>query len=116
MENDYKLSVELQKGWLDACMSVGIPAITTDTSARIFAIMAVHGGENADFTHNRKYLNDVEYIAKRFHVEGGEVPDMNFAIRLKGYEKELRKKVEANEPAPEWAMALMQERYGIKIR
>ena len=41
-------ATQLQRDWLEACEQVGIPAITTDTSARIMAIMYVHGGGEED--------------------------------------------------------------------
>ena len=66
---------QLQRDWLEACEQVGIPAITTDTSARIMAIMYVHGGGEEEMVFNQKFVNDVKYIQRRFHIQGGEAPD-----------------------------------------
>ena len=114
--DDYMMSAELQKQWLDACISIGIPAVTTDTAARVFAILLVHGGENEDFTQNVKFTNEAKYIQGRFCINGGETPDAGFVERLQGYVKELEKCQICNQPVPEWAVKLMKERYGIKIR
>ena len=79
-------ATKLQRDWLDACKSVGIPAITTDTSARIMAIVYVHGGGEEEMVLNLKFVNDVQYIQDRFKT-----------------------------CVPEWAHKLMLDRYGMKL-
>ena len=83
-------------------MSAGIPAVTTDTAARVLAVLYVFGGEHEEMTLNVKFTQEVKYIQKQFHIEGGEVPDETFVLTLQHYVKELEKQ---NEP-PEWAVNL----------
>ena len=106
------IAAQLQKDWLDACMSAGIPAVTTDTAARVLAVLYVFGGEHEEMTLNVKFTQEVKYIQKRFHIDGGEVPDETFVLTFQHYVKELEKQ---NDP-PEWAVNLYRDRYGIKVR
>lgn len=55
----------LKDMWDEACLSTGIPAISIDTSARILAVVYVHGNNEA-FVCNKTFLADVRYIQKRF--------------------------------------------------
>ena len=112
-------ATQLQEDWLEACLSVGIPAITTDTSARILAIVYVHGGGEEDMVLNRKFTNDVRYIQQRFHIQGGEVPDQGFARLMRHYVTELETYLKAHvsdkTSIPDWAHRLMRDRYGMKL-
>ena len=109
----------LQRDWLEACEQAGIPAITTDTSAKIMAIVYVHGGGEEEMVLNQKFVNDVQYIQRRFHIQGGEVPDAEFVGIMQEYVKELEaymKDRHCDETAiPEWAHRLMKDRYGMKL-
>lgn len=113
----------LKELWNNACLKAGIPAITTDTAARIMAVMYVHGNNEA-FVYNQSFVADVDYIKKRFCLEGGKIPNGDFRLRLKRYINELEEHEEHEEEkgdalfyshAPEWARCLFEERYGIKI-
>lgn len=118
-------ATQLQQDWLEACLSAGIPAITTDTAARIMAIIYVHGGEHEEMVLNKKFTNDVRYIQNRFGINGGEVPDMQFVREMKRYIKELEdyqkehpRYSDGTTPKtsiPEWAHKLMRDRYGMKL-
>ena len=121
---NYKLTMnrnqatQLQRDWLEACEQVGIPAITTDTSAKIMAIVYVHGGGEEEMVLNQKFVNDVKYIQRRFRIEGGEVPDETFVLTMQHYTKELEQYAkEHNTPSaiPDWAHRLMRDRYGMKL-
>jgi hypothetical protein len=133
----------LQEQWISACESIDIPYITRDTAARIFAIVYVHGGGEEEMVLNRKFTNDVKYIQRRFGIQGGCVPEAEFASLLQGYVRELteqreqyqarlsiaesrRKSSEAqledymrehttDTDIPDWAHRLMKERYGMKL-
>ena len=118
----------LQEQWIAACESVGLPYITRDTAARIFAIVYVHGGGEEEMVLNRKFTNDVKYIQRRFGIQGGCVPEAEFASLLQGYVRELeqyeRRKPRIDDDEgdgikqssiPEWAHHLMKERYGMKL-
>jgi len=113
---------QLQRDWLEACEQVGIPTITTDTSARIMAIMYVHGGGEEEMVLNQKFTNDVQYIQRRFHIQGGEVPDETFVLTMQHYVRELEQHLEAckrdnvsDTQIPEWVHKLMSDRYGMKL-
>lgn len=115
----------LWKQWNEAMLEVGMPAIQEDTCARIFAVIYVHGNNEA-FTSNERLLADIEYIQKRFRVSGGEVPDINFASLVRRYVRELedyeREHVNKRPTTalfashiPQWARDLFMNRYGIKL-
>lgn len=114
----------LRKQWNDACLSIGIPALTTDTSARIMAVLLVHGN-NEDFTHNMHFVADAEYIQQKYGLYGTGIPDLEFAELLRKYTTELeeyndlhKNEVEGcifSDAKPEWAIRLFKEMYNIKI-
>lgn len=115
-------ATQLQRDWLEACEQVGIPAITTDTSARIMAVMYVHGGGEEEMVLNQKFVNDVEYIQRRFHIQGGERPDETFVLTMQHYVHELEQHMAeckrnnvTDTQIPEWAHKLMRDRYGMKL-
>ncbi len=104
-----------------------IPAITTDTAARLMAVLYEYGN-NEGFTYNQRFLADMEYIQNRFHIHGSEVVDNpEFVSLLKGYIKELQEYQKAHEfdecdkahpyrsLAPDWAPELLKERYNMKF-
>lgn len=110
---------QLQRDWLEACEQMGIPAITTDTSARLMAIVYVHGGGEEEMVLNRKFTNDVQYIQRRFGIMGGEVPNAEFVRTLQGYVRHLEdymhQHLHDETSIPEWAHKLMRDRYGMKL-
>jgi hypothetical protein len=109
----------LQEQTIAAFESVGLPYISRDTAARIFAIVYVHGGGEEEMVLNRKFTNDVKYIQRRFGIQGGEVPETEFASLLLHYVRELEDYMHEhlhNESSiPEWARKLMRDRYGMKL-
>lgn len=114
----------LRKQWNDACLSIGVPALTTDTSARIMAVLMVHGNNEA-FTHNTHFIADAEYIQKKFQLYGTGRPPADFAELLRKYVAELEEynelhKNEAegcifSDAKPEWAVKLFKDMYNINI-
>ena len=121
-----KRILELQEQWNNACLSLGIPAITLDTCARIMAVVYYYGN-NEEMVFNKKFLNDVEYIRKRFQIYGTGTPPTEFADRLRKYVAECEEYEESHKDdkmedgvvfrshAPEWAVVLFREKYNIKI-
>lgn len=110
-----------------ACLSLGIPAISLDTSARIMAVIYVHG-ENEGLVANHHFNSDRQYIQERFGLQGGETPDPDFVEALQHYVKELKAFEAAHsdeyreragslysQPKPQWAHDLFRSRYGIKL-
>ena len=111
--------------WNEACLSAGLKSISTDSAARIMAIVYVHGNNEA-FCLNQKFLADVDYIRKEYHIEGSAIPDPEFSRLLKMYAEELEDYYEKhkhekegnalfNDPKPQWAIDLFKERYDIKL-
>ena len=109
----------LQEQTIAAFESVGLPYISRDTAARIFAIVYVHGGGEEEMVLNRKFTNDVKYIQRRFGIQGGCVPEAEFASLLQGYVRELEdymhEHLHDESSIPEWAHRLMKERYGMEL-
>ena len=116
----------LKELWNKTCLQAGIPALSMDTSARILAVIYVHGN-NEEMTHNTTFLADVKYIQKRFGISGGRTPDADFSMALKEYIKELEdferehkddtpeNGVAFKAHVPQWAVLLFKERYNIKL-
>ena len=100
----------LREQWNEACLQTGLPALTLATSARLMAIL-MHYGNNEALVLSPNFRADCEYVQKRYHIEGGESPDMEFVEAFRPVEKELR---DLDQP-PEWATKLMMEMYNIKI-
>lgn len=116
--------MDVYKEWLNACRQADIPAITTDTAARLMAVLYEYGN-NEGFTFNQKFLADKEYIQDRFGLREMTTPEPQFHKLLKKYVKELQdyynshKSKETMQPleelVPEWAPQLLKERYNIKF-
>lgn len=111
--------------WNNACLQAGLKSISTDTAARIMAVVHIHGNNEA-FCFNDKFLADIDYIQKEYHVAGGEEPDVDFAFLVKKYSDELIEYYQAHkndkigdavfhDPKPQWAIDLFKERYNIKL-
>lgn len=100
----------LRKQWNDACLQLGIPALTTATSAKIMAIL-LHFGNNDAFVLSPHFRADCEYIQNRFHIHGCGVPDTEFTEYLKEYDAELK----LCDKPPKWAVDLIKGMYNINI-
>jgi hypothetical protein len=117
---------ELYKDWLGAFATIGMPAISRDTAARILAVTYVNGNNEA-FVYNEKYLHDIHHIQQMYHVDGGESPNAELVVLIQQYVNELEayRDQHANDPnecgavfqnkAPEWAQKLFKDKYGIKL-
>lgn len=75
--------------WLESCKQVNLPAITTDTAARLMAVLYEYGN-NEGFTYNQKFLADKEYIQDKFGLREMNTPEPHFHALLKAYIKELQ--------------------------
>ena len=124
------LGEQLQQDWLNACLAADIPAVTRDTAARLMAVLYVHGGGHEEMVMNRKFTNEMRYIQRRYGIEGGQRPDpevvsliQHYVRELEAYEGEHTKDSATDadgtrvlDSAPEWAVRLFRERYGIRLR
>lgn len=106
-----KFDEKFYMGMLNDALAVGLPIISTDTAARLMAITYVYGGGNETLILSPKFQCDCKYIQKKFGIQGGEIPDADFASVLKGYVKEL----ENSKECPQWVHDLMKRRYNIKL-
>lgn len=133
---------QLQQDWLNACLAADIPAVTRDTAARLLAVLYVHGGGHEEMVMNRKFTNEMRYIQRRYGIEGGQRPDPQVVNLIQHYVTELEQYDGQHRPAeatcsrkdatsdglcptvspsgtttaPEWAVKLFRDRYGIKLR
>lgn len=99
-----------RKKWNDTCKAAGLKSITTDTAARIMAV--VYEFDREDITHCPKLLADLEYIQDEYGIDGGKIPHPNFRDLFAKYAKEIE---DSNCEPTEWARKLMIENYGIKL-
>jgi len=132
-DNDGKpfgFAEQLQQDWLNACLAADIPAVTRDTAARLLAVLYVHGGGHEEMVMNHKFTNEMRYIQRRYGIEGGKRPDAEVVRLIQHYVTELEEYEgshskdsttdidgkEVQDSAPEWAVSLFRDRYGIKLR
>lgn len=89
---------DFRKQWDDTCKAAGLKPVTTDTAARIMAI--VYEFDREDITHCPKLLADIEYIQNEYGIDGGKIPHPNFRDLFAKYAKDI----ENNDCEPtEWA-------------
>lgn len=107
---------ELKKLWNESCLNADIPAITTDTAARLMAVLMYHGN-NEELTHNTKFMADCEYIQKKYSIFGGELVSGEFSSKLIEYARELEEYEKSNgdNEKPQWAKDLYKKMYDIVI-
>lgn len=117
---------DIYRQWLESCRQADLSAISTDTAARVMAILYEYGN-NEGFTYNQRFLADKDYIQDRFGLREGMTTEPRFHAMLRGYIKELQEYQEAhkadpkdeNHPyrslAPDWAPQLLKERYDMKF-
>ena len=95
----------------DAALAAGLPIVSRETCAIICAMLLVWGNEER-FTHHHRLVCELKYAQKRFHVEGGESPDPDFAVMLQGYVSQLQLMQQREDRVPDHIDAMFQERYG----
>lgn len=94
----------------NSALEMGIPIVDIETCAIICAMLAVWGNHEM-FTHNHRLVAELRYAQKRFHVEGGEVPDGEFKKKLEGYVKQLELMQKRESRVPDHIDTLFQNRY-----
>lgn len=107
---------ELKRLWNETCLNADITAITTDTAARLMAVLMYHGN-NEELTHNKKFTADCEYIQRKYHIFGGELVDGEFSSKFIDYAKELEEYEKSNgdNEKTQWAKDLYKKMYDIVI-
>lgn len=118
--------MNLYREWLESCRQCGVPAISTDTAARLMAVLHEYGN-NEGFTYNQKFLADKDYIQDRFGLREMCTPEPKFSVLLRQYIEDLQEYYEAHKKdpddaahpyrrlAPDWVPRLLNERYNMKF-
>lgn len=104
------LTIDDYKRWLASFEALGLPAISLDTCARVLAVTCVLGN-NEYMVLNKKFRAEVEYMQRRFGIDGGETPKPEIVKPLRRYMRELEQAKEL----PKWAEQLFKERYDMKL-
>ena len=94
-----------------SALDAGIPIVSTETCAIICAMLLVWGNTE-EFTHNHRLVCELQYAQRRFHIEGSESPDAEFAALLQSYVSQLELMQQRENRVPDHIDALFQERYG----
>ena len=79
----------LRAAWNETCLRAGLPSISSDTSARIMAVLHVESGCTTAVTHSPKLRADLKYIQRRFGLFGGATPDAAFVQTFRRYVREI---------------------------
>ena len=107
----------LRYQWNEACLQLGLPSLTIDTSAKIMAVLYQYGNNEA-MVFNHHFVADCEYIQKRFHIQGGETPDAEFVAKYNKWLSDILE-YEKNHPGTDdivpWAVKLFKDMYDIKL-
>ena len=112
------VSLKIYAAILESGLKTGLPVISADTCAKLLAI--VYASNSEMVTHCPKMVLDCGYAQKRFHIEGSEVVDADFAEKLRGYVRDIEREIEETKKEtgcykmPEWCNEFVRERYGIK--
>ena len=104
---EYKERWAMYQSALDA----GIPIVSTETCAIICAMLLVWGNTE-EFTHNHRLVCELQYAQQRFHIEGSESPDPEFAALLQSYVGQLELMQQREDRVPDHIDQMFQERYG----
>lgn len=82
------MTADLRMQWNQACLAMGIPAISLSHAAITGAMLLIHGNHEA-FTHNAKLVSDLWYIQRCYHLQGSEAPDPDYVAELQACVREM---------------------------
>lgn len=105
---------DLRKQWNEACLAADIPSLSTETCAMILAVVYMCDSDE-NIVMNQKLQADIDYIKKRFHIEGGKIPDMYLGQAVNAY---ITTNVEAITKDGDWPLFikdLFEEYYNIEL-
>lgn len=113
---DSKPDYSFMKATYETALNFGLPIISTDTSARILSVVYVHGN-NEFMVHSPKFQIEIDYIKRRFHIQGTETPTSDITSLIQHYSKELEEYEKQNPKRryPDWAKLLFKTRYGFDL-
>ena len=95
----------------ESALQVGLPIVSRETCAIICAMLLVWGNDER-FTHNHRLVCELQYAQKRFNIEGGESPDLEFSKLLQSHVSQLQLMQQRENRVPDHIDRLFQERYG----
>ena len=95
----------------ESALQVGLPIVNRETCAIICAMLLVWGNCE-QFTHNHRLVCELQYAQQRFHIEGSESPDPEFAALLQSYVGQLELMQQREDRVPDHIDQMFQERYG----
>lgn len=114
--------IDEYKKMLDTALAVGLPIIGKWTAARICFITYYFGGSREEFTYSPKLHAELEYIQKKYGIEGASCPDVEIVGYIKQleaeqleYENQFDDSYLAADKVPQWANDLCKERYGFNL-
>lgn len=104
----------------ESCLRAGIPIVGLDSAAKLMSLLYVHGN-NEKLVYNKKLLADVEFVQRKYGIQGGALPDMEFVKAFQKYVKELEAYEQKHKDdweimgaMPKWAKGFLMERYDIQ--
>ena len=95
----------------DSALQMGLPIVNRETCAIICAMLLVWGNHEM-FTHHHRLVCELRYAQKRFNINGGESPDLEFTAILQSYVSQLQLMQEREGMVPDYIDDLFQNRYG----
>lgn len=103
-----------RKAMYDTCLSAGLEIVPMDVGARVMAFAGIASGDER-VTHSPRMITELQHLQKKYHIQGGEVPDKDFVTLIQEYTKELKEYTDTHdgEWCP-WLNKLIEERYGFK--
>lgn len=99
---------------LRTAAAVGMNVVKDEDLVNALAILHV-AGNNELMTHSYKFIGDVTFAQEKFHISGGQRPDIWIVGQLRTKIAELEKYEEKHHDYPDWAKDFMMRRYGIKL-
>ena len=106
---------KLRQQWNESCLAANIPSLSTETCAMILAAVDATG-ENEQFVLNGKFQADIEYICKRFNINGGGVPNSELCSALKQWRNKIIDSVCMFQKYPNEITDFFKEYYNIDLR
>lgn len=106
---------DLRRQWNESCLAAGIPSLSTETCALILAVIYVSDSDE-NIVMNQKLQADIDYIKKRFHIEGGEIPDRDFIRITKGFVMAIEGNFIEYGDYPQFVRDFFKEYYNIELR
>lgn len=94
--------------------AVGMKVVSDEDLVSALAILHV-AGNNELMTHSYKFIGDVTFAQEKFHISGGQRPDIWIVGLLRKKIADLENYEAKHHDYPQWAKEFMMKRYGIKL-